>query len=604
LLPKSKHTLSRQKRLLDLDKPQNPLPPVLSYSLSEMLYCLNPNCPKPQNPDGNRHCQRCGARLALRNRFKALKPLGKGGFGTTYLAQDLDNRAKHCVIKRFSYQGNSSAAADKAQQLFEQEAERLDHLNHPQIPRLLAYFQEDSQAGSQLYLVQEFIGGQTLQAELAQNGPLGESAIRSVLQGLLPILAFVHGRNVIHRDIKPDNIMRRKTGELVLIDFGIAKLLEQSALANTATTIGTPGFAAPEQTYGRVTPASDLFALGATCFELMTQAFSSGETEMLGYRWVDRWQQYVKPPLSPNMAAILAKLIEVNERSRYSNAHEVLQDLAAQTPASLIPQQSTPAQTTPQQTTPAHTTGLYTLAVAPSRSSSSEPNTSLTQFQSTPLQPTALQPTAIQPLAANLASPLAASVDTIQKVPLSRIFWLKYALLSYIGQALGFALGMVGAAFYAVAFQPSLQNDINAVVSLIRLMYWLVGGLVISSAQWIALRRWLPRALMWVPLTVASYWAIAFCRVAAGSLSIYESAAVGLFIGTLQWMALRKHSPRAGWWILWMIPMAIVLFRVLATNSYTNFLAWGSIGPLLDGCFLTWILRRRYAPNKPPSEIA
>ena len=93
-----------------------------------MIYCLNPACPHPQNPDGNVHCQYCGVPIALRTRFKASRVLGQGGFGKAYLACDLDNRYKPCVIKRLTYKGPDAQSNEKARQLFEQEAERLDQL--------------------------------------------------------------------------------------------------------------------------------------------------------------------------------------------------------------------------------------------------------------------------------------------------------------------------------------------------------------------------------------------------------------------------------------------------------------------------------------------
>ncbi|MFK8182422.1 MAG: protein kinase [Phormidesmis sp.] len=587
-----------------------------------MLYCLNPDCPSPQNPDSNVHCQHCGAPLALRNRFKAVRPLGKGGFGTTYLAQDLDNRLKSCVIKRFSYQGSSAQATAKAEQLFEQEAERLDQLIHPQIPRLLAYFQE----GHHLYLVQELIDGHTLQAELSQSGPFDEVKIRAVLQGLLPILQFVHSRNVIHRDIKPDNIMRRQTGQqigqqidpqagqLVLIDFGVAKLLEQSSLAKTGTTIGTPGFSAPEQTYGRVTPASDLFALGATCFELLTQSFSSDDSGMLGYGWTNHWQQYVQQPLSPELMEVLSGLIALEERSRFSTAGAVLQALnKGQPPA-------------PGNNPQAHLSSLPTVAVAPAApspssvggspvggspvghpsassspassspannflTSASVPNVAVPQAAVPPAPPTVISASPVSP------APIAAAESirpvTVQKVPIGLFFWCKYGLLTYIGQALGFLLAMVVAAFYAVQFSQRLQDDMNALLSFIRLLYWVVGGFTVGIGQWIALRTWLRWAVVWVPMTVGGYWAIALSRIAFGNLSLFGSVVIGVCIGVLQWIALRKHTPRAQWWIPWATSMAIILFQVLTTNQYANFLVWGALWPMLDGLFLTWVLKRK-----------
>lgn len=554
-----------------------------------MLYCLNPDCPSPKNPDDNVHCQHCGVLLALRNRFKAVRPLGKGGFGTTYLAQDLDNRLKSCVIKRFSYQSSNVQATAKAEQLFEQEAERLDHLVHPQIPRLLAYFQE----GHHLYLVQELIAGQTLQAELSQNGPFDEPNVRAVLQGLLPILQFVHSRNVIHRDIKPDNIMRRQMsqqaepqmGQLVLIDFGVAKLLEHSSPAKTGTTIGTPGFAAPEQTYGRVTPASDLFALGATCFELLTQAFSSDETEMLGYGWVSHWQQHVKQPLSPELVAVMSRLLELEERSRYSSAAEVLKDLKGD--QNIM---------TPGIAAQGLLSNMPTVAVAPAAPIPGAPSSVLPipSHSPSPAPPTVIS--ASPGLASSEApAPVTFSEPSapIQKVPISLFFWLKYGLLTYVGQALGFLLAMVGAAFYAVQFSPQMQEDMDALLSFVRLLYWVMAGITVGMGQWIALRKWLQRAVVWWPMTMGGYWAIALSRIWFGNLSLFGSVVIGGCIGLLQWVALRKHTPRAMWWIPWATVMAMILFQLLTLNRYANFVAWGALWPLLDGLFLTWVLQRK-----------
>ena len=190
-----------------------------------MPYCLN--CGYAQNPDTHRYCYQCGMLLALRGRFNILRQIGQGGFGKTYLAEDLDNRKKHCVVKQLAYQGNSTHAAQEANRLFEQEAERLDQLSdHPQIPLLLAYFEQDGY----LYLVQEFVEGHDLHHELTQDGPFSEAKIWEILRELLPILQFIHGHQVIHRDLKPDNVMRRKCDrKLILIDFGVAKRIAESS---------------------------------------------------------------------------------------------------------------------------------------------------------------------------------------------------------------------------------------------------------------------------------------------------------------------------------------------------------------------------------------
>lgn len=171
-----------------------------------MSYCLNPDCQKPHNPAPARFCQACGARLLLKERYRAVKPLGQGGFGRTFLAVDEDKPSKpRCVIKQFLPEVRGASGLKKAAQLFEQEAMRLEELGkHSQIPELLAHFTQDQQQ----YLVQEFIEGKNL-AQAVQDGVFGEERVRGVLLSVLPVLEFIHDRRVIHRDIKPENIIVR-----------------------------------------------------------------------------------------------------------------------------------------------------------------------------------------------------------------------------------------------------------------------------------------------------------------------------------------------------------------------------------------------------------
>jgi serine/threonine protein kinase len=194
-----------------------------------MSYCLNPRCPKPENPTRTNFCLTCGSKLLLKDRYRTIKPLGQGGFGKTFLAIDEDKPSHPpCVIKQFFPQAQGTNTVHKAAELFTQEAARLDELGrHPQIPELLAYFSQDSQQ----YLVQEFIDGIDLAHELAINGAFNEAQVRSLLNDLLPVLQFVHQHQVIHRDIKPENIIRRTSlirgdSQLVLVDFGASKPLQ------------------------------------------------------------------------------------------------------------------------------------------------------------------------------------------------------------------------------------------------------------------------------------------------------------------------------------------------------------------------------------------
>lgn len=289
-----------------------------------MPYCLS--CDHAQNPDKHLYCYQCGALLALRGRFNIVRQIGQGGFGKTYLAEDLDNRNKHCVVKQLVYRGDNTYAIQEAQRLFEQEAERLDQLNHPQIPNLLAYFENDRY----LYLVQEFIEGHDLQHELKQQGAFAESKIWEILRELLPILEFIHAHKVIHRDLKPDNVMRCDR-KLFLIDFGVAKRLAETGNMG-GTVVGTPGYAPPEQMQGRVSPASDLFSLGMICFHLLTQKSVYELFQDHNYRWVSDWQQHLDSPISQKLMRVLDQLLQLDEKNRYVTAHEVLTDLTRERP--------------------------------------------------------------------------------------------------------------------------------------------------------------------------------------------------------------------------------------------------------------------------------
>jgi serine/threonine protein kinase len=297
-----------------------------------MICCLNPDCPNPQNPDGSNFCLSCGTGLVslLRNRYRIIEPLGRGGFARTYLAEDIDKLNEQCVVKQLVrgqfYGGGGSEAQKKASELFEREAKRLQELGkHDQIPTLFAYFKEDEY----LYLVQEFIAGQNLLQELKQQGTFDETKIRQLLNDLLPVLELIHQQQVIHRDIKPENLIRRqRDGRLVLIDFGVSK--QKTDLINTTpgTIIGSLGYAPLEQMQlGEAYPASDLYSLGIACFHLLTNVAPSQLWMKQGFSWTNNWRSQISQPLSQQLEQILDKLLRENHEQRYQSAREVLHDL-------------------------------------------------------------------------------------------------------------------------------------------------------------------------------------------------------------------------------------------------------------------------------------
>lgn len=297
-----------------------------------MSYCVNPACPHPENPTQASRCQACGSKLLLRDRYRVTQALGQGGFGATFIAKDISLPGEPvCVIKQLRPVTTSERVLDMARQLFQREAKTLGKVgSHPQVPRLLDYF--DSK--EQFYLVQEYISGATLKQEVKHSGPFTELGIRQFLQEILPVLQYLHDAQVIHRDIKPANIIRRNIdNKLVLIDFGAVKdQVSQTAIISTSEqtaltsfAIGTPGFAPPEQMALRPVYASDIYALGVTCIYLLT----GKSPNHLGYDPATgeiRWREYID--VSPALITILEKMLEVSVRRRYQSAKEVLDALA------------------------------------------------------------------------------------------------------------------------------------------------------------------------------------------------------------------------------------------------------------------------------------
>jgi WD40 repeat protein/tRNA A-37 threonylcarbamoyl transferase component Bud32 len=279
----------------------------------------------------------------LRGHYRVIQVLSdEGGFGRTYLAEDVDKLNERCVVKQLAPKVQEASALKKAVDLFQQEAKRLQQLGeHDQIPTLLAYFEQDNY----LFLVQQYIDGQNLLQELQKHGTYSEKKIQELLLDLLPVLQFIHQRGVIHRDIKPQNIIRRSSDKrLVLIDFGASKDLTATVQHRMGTTIGSHGYTAVEQMQeGKASPASDLFSLGATCFHLMFGISPFQLWVQHGFGWVDFWQRYSRAPGMGGVAQavklnkIIDKLLKVDVRQRYQSVDEVLKDLTVTLPPSGSP---------------------------------------------------------------------------------------------------------------------------------------------------------------------------------------------------------------------------------------------------------------------------
>jgi serine/threonine-protein kinase len=295
-----------------------------------MSYCVNPSCPQPKNQKNAEVCQACGSKLILRGRYRVLGILGKGGFGATFAVVDLSLPGNPwCVVKQLRPSTDDPTLFKMAKELFEREAETLGRIgNHPQVPRLLDYF-EDTQ---QFYLVQEYVRGHNLHQEVKKNGPFSEAGVRQFLSEVLPILQYIHTQRVIHRDIKPANLIRREEDrQLVLIDFG-AVTNQVNSVANSVSTqtaftafaVGTAGFAPPEQMAMRPVFASDIYAVGVTCLYLLTGKSPKdlGTDPTTGEISWERWIT-----ISDSFTTVLKTTLEVSVRHRYKTATEVLQAL-------------------------------------------------------------------------------------------------------------------------------------------------------------------------------------------------------------------------------------------------------------------------------------
>lgn len=297
----------------------------------------------------------------LQNRYRVLSILGQGGFGRTYLAEDQGRFNERCALKELTPAQGGAYALDKSKELFQREAQILYQIQHPQIPQFRANFEQDQR----LFLVQDYVEGQTYRALLdqrkAQGTAFSEAEVLQLLRQLLPVLAYVHGQGIIHRDIAPDNIiLRQKDNKPVLIDFGVVKELATRFQTMTTgivqpTTVGKPGYAPSEQMQtGKAYPSSDLYSLAVTAVVLLTGREPQELFDDATMTWY--WQRWVT--VNPNFAQVLNKMLSYRPGDRYQSAGEVLQALQAATNPTAAPSRppvTPPAAPPPVAATPSPT---------------------------------------------------------------------------------------------------------------------------------------------------------------------------------------------------------------------------------------------------------
>lgn len=294
-------------------------PPSTVYSA---LHCVNPDCgtPYPQSW-GNKFCQCCGSSVVLNNRYLPLQRLGSGGFAITYVVYDMQQQQER-VLKVLS------ETVPKAIELFEQEARVLAQLRHPGIPQVDAdsHFTISVRHPTERSLpclVMEKIDGQTLQELLGQY-PKGcpEAMVLDWFHQAIDILRQLHQQQIIHRDLKPDNFMlRHESGQLVVIDFGGAKVEPHHSAQRSSTRLVSPGYSPPEQIAGgTVQPASDFYALGRTLIHLLTGRYPCDLEDPATGNLM--WRRCAA--VNPDLADLLDEMMQFDVRQRPANA-EVIQ---------------------------------------------------------------------------------------------------------------------------------------------------------------------------------------------------------------------------------------------------------------------------------------
>lgn len=302
----------------------------------------------------------------LQSRYQIVQLLGQGGFGRTYLAEDQGRFKERCAVKEFLPPQGEDHFSSKSTELFQREAAILYQIQHPQIPQFRATFEVDNR----LFLVQDYVEGPSyrdlLNQRRSQNATFSEAEVRQFLQQMLPVLAHIHAKGIIHRDISPDNILLRNRDRLpVLIDFGVVKevvtRVQMSDATQHATTVGKPGYAPHEQMQsGRAYPSSDLYSLAVTAIVLLTGREPQDIVDA-NLNW--SWQQYVS--VSPGLAQVLHKATSYRPGDRYQSVSEMAQALGAagNLPTATVPYQSPQSQSPYAQSATPQPSQMRTVAV-------------------------------------------------------------------------------------------------------------------------------------------------------------------------------------------------------------------------------------------------
>ena len=266
----------------------------------------------------------------LGGRYALGEAIGYGGMSEVHIARD-ERLGREVAIKLL----RPDLARDPRFYLrFRREAQNAASLNHPMIVSVFDTGESASDQGPMPYIVMEYVDGQTLR-EALQDGPITTEQVLSWISDVAAALDFSHHNGIVHRDVKPGNIMINKTGQVKVMDFGIARAISDATITatQTATVIGTAQYLSPEQARGEtVDPRSDVYSLGCVLYELLTGSppFTGDTPLAIAYQHV---REDPKPPsslkktLSPDIDAVVLKAMSKNPANRYQSAAELRVDL-------------------------------------------------------------------------------------------------------------------------------------------------------------------------------------------------------------------------------------------------------------------------------------
>ncbi len=262
------------------------------------------------------------------DKYEVLQKIGEGGMATVY-------RARHTTLGRevaIKILHPHLSAVARNRRRFAREARAIEHLDHENILKIFDYSGSDAE---DCYIVTEFVEGQTLRQLIEARGLLPSEVAAFIGIKLADALRYAHEAGIIHRDLKPENVMLRVDGTVKLMDFGIARFLDESSVTMTGALVGSPAYMSPEQALERKLDArSDLFSLGTLLYHLVTgQLPYAGSNPSIILRniieGVRREVLDVQPGVAPKLADVINRLLELEPDARYDSAEAGASAVAA-----------------------------------------------------------------------------------------------------------------------------------------------------------------------------------------------------------------------------------------------------------------------------------